>query len=378
MGCRQYIKSQKRVSRLLTICAVLTVFPCWLASAENESQLLSGSISRDMHAVQEALLNEQYDRALAMLNLLLREDGLRDYDRAKILEMLTVAHMGLEDYRKAVQAAEQALRLDMLEAVSRNQLHQRLFYLYFLLDDYAKAIEHVEIWFKLEPEPDIQSYFTAAQIHALAEDMDKALSYALQGMNLLRNTPEREPKESWHQLLVSIYFRLKYYPEAAGVLEEALSLWPHRPDYYLQLSAVYQELNRGRESLAVLSLAYQNNLLNKQADLERLLQLYRYFDYPFKGASIFSNELASENAESDEASWQELANAWLQARERSQAEAAYRKAAGLADTGEHWLRLCQIAFQEERWADSQHYCQAAQDKGGLDGEEGAAWYLIGL
>jgi tetratricopeptide (TPR) repeat protein len=345
----------------------------------SHNQTLSTSLSRSMYEVQEALLNEQYDRALAALNSMLsRHDDLRDYDKAKMLEMQTYAYMGLEQYRQAAGAAEQALRLDALESASRNQLHQRLFYLYLFLEDYAGAVEHIEIWFELEPNPDIQSYFTAAQIYALTEQMDKALRFALQGMELLRSSSERKPRENWYQLLVSIYLRNKNYADAAGILEEALSLWPHRKDYYLQLSAVYQELNRARESLAILSIAYQNELLNKQADFERLLQLYRYFDYPFKGATVFGLALEREGVESDEKHWQALADAWLQAREREQAGIALQQAARLSDNGRHWLRLCQVAFQEERWADSQRYCRAAIERGGLQQEEGPAWYLVAL
>ncbi|HEX7026634.1 MAG TPA: hypothetical protein VF268_05290 [Gammaproteobacteria bacterium] len=344
-----------------------------------KNQTLSTSLSRTMFEVQEALLNEHYDQALIILNAIQsRHDDLSDYDKAKMLELKTVAHMGLEQYRRAAETAEQALKLDALESASRNQLHQRLFYLYFLLEDYAGAIEHIEVWFGLEQHPDIQSHFTAAQIYALTGRMDKALSFALKGMDLLRSSPERKPRENWYQLLVSIYFKNRNYPDAAGILEEALSLWPHRKEYYLQLSAVYRELNRELESLAVLSIAYQNQLLPRETDLDGLLQLYRYFDYPFKGASIFNHALEGDNVKPDEQHWRVLADAWLQARERSRAESALQQAAKLSDNGKYWLRLCQIAFQEERWTDSQRYCRAAIKRGGLENEEGTAWYLDAL
>lgn len=390
MSSEQYIKNNKQVNRLVTF-SVIAFFLTGGGSAFSQqdgddnrrdrrhNQTLSTSLSRALYEVQESLLNEHYNQALEKLGFMLsRDDDLKRYDKAKMLEMLTVAHMGLEQYRQAADAAEQALRLDVLESASHNQLHQRLFYLYFFLEDYAKAIGHIEVWFELEQNPDIQSHFTAAQIYALAGQMDKALSFALKGMDLLRNSPERKPRENWYQLLVSIYLKDKNYQDVAGILEGALSLWPQRKDYYLQLSAVYRELNRERESLAILSIAYQNHLLNREFDLDRLLQLYRYFDYPFKGAVIFSKALEKKNIKPDEKHWQALANAWLQARERSWAEAAFQQAAGLADIGNHWLRLCQIAFQDERWTDSRHYCEAALKKGGLEEEEGVAWYLIAL
>lgn len=390
MSCKHIVKKERRFNCRM-ICAVAGFLLAWAGCAcsqqdrdeseskRHRSQVLSRSVSRGMFEVQEALLAEQYDQALVTLNAMLSRDGdLSDYDKAKILEMLTVAHMSLEHYRRAAQAAEQALRLDTLEESSRNQLYQRLFYLYYFLDDYSRAIEYIEKWFGVEPGPDVQSYFTAAQIYALSEDMDNALSFALKGMDVLRNAPERKPREGWYQLLISIYFNTRKYAEAADVLERALSLWPQRTDYYLQLSAAYQELSRGRESLAILSVAYQNSLLNKESELNRLLQLYRYFDYPFNGAAIFSSGLERETITANEKNWQEIANAWMQAREWERTETALQQAAGLSNTGTHWFRLCQIAYQEERWADSQRYCRAALDKGGLEEEQGAVWYLLAL
>lgn len=390
MSCERCVKSGGRFNCLI-VCAVAGYLLVWAGcvysqqdrdesgSKRHRSQTLSRSVSRDMFEVQEALLDEQYDLALVTLTAMLsRDGGLSGYDKAKILEMMTFAHMSLEHYRRAAQAAERAIRLDALEESSRNQLYQRLFYLYYFLDEYPKAIEYIGKWFGVEPNPDIQSFFTAAQIYALSEDMGNALRFALKGMEILKSAPARKPREGWYQLLISIYFNTRRFAEAADVLEQALSLWPQRTDYYLQLSAVYQELNRGRESLAILSVAYQNNLLNKESDLDRLLQFYRYFDYPFKGASIFGSGLQQEMITSNEKNWQEIANAWMQAREWAQAEAALQQAAGLSDTGKHWFRLCQITYQEERWTDSQRYCRAALDKGGLEEAQGAAWYLLAL
>jgi tetratricopeptide (TPR) repeat protein len=366
------------------VIGLILVFLCAISGSasagdDRQTSTLSSSMSRNMFEVQEALQKENYEAALQQLTELLgREDKLKPYDKAKALELLTAVHMSREAYGPAAKAAKRALALNALEEDSVTLLHQRLFYLYFFLEDYPRSIKHIEAWFSREPQPDIQSYFTAAQVYAVSDHMDKALDMALQGMEALRNNPERAPRENWYQLLISIYLHHKQYPEAAGALEEAVSLWPHRANYYLQLSAVYQELKRERESLAILSIAHRNGLVNNESDFERLLQLYRFFEYPFKGASIFRDEMKRENVDATEANWETLANAWQQAREWSRAESVLQRTAELSDTGEHWLRLCRIAFQDERWAEARQYCRQALDKGGLEDEAGTAWYLIAL
>lgn len=364
------------------VCLVLVfLFAAAGVSAEegSRSPTLSSSAFRNMFEIQEALQNEDYEGALRQLTAVLaRGDKLKPYDKAKALELLAVVHMSREDYGRAAEAAQRALSLDALEESSVTLLHHRLFYLYFFLEDYRRSIRHIETWFKREANPDVQSYFTAARVYAVSGNINKALDLALQGMEALHRQPQREPRESWYQLLISIYLQQKQYPEAAGALEQALSRWPDRADYYLQLSAVYQTLSRERESLAILSMARRNRLVNRESDLERLVQLYRYFEYPFKGAAIFREAMNREHVKATEANWEAIANAWLQAREWSRAESALKKTAGLSDTGKHWLRLCQIAFQDERWADARDYCRQALNKGGLGEEAGTAWYLIAL
>ncbi len=343
------------------------------------TKVLSLSIYNGMNAVQKDLEKEKYHQALEKLNALLeRKAKLKTYDRAKILEMLAVVYGALENYAQAIDAAEDALKLEAIEDASTNQLRYRLFHLYLFQEHYPNALRHLEIWFQSEPEPNVQSYFTAAQIYAVTEQMGKALSYALNGMALLHSKPEYKPRETWFQLLISIHLSLKNYQQAGEALEQAISLWPQHLNHYLQLSAVYQELNRGRDSFAVLSIAYKNKLLDKEFDISRLTRLYRYHDYPYKGAIIFNREVQQNRIKKTEKNLERMAKAWLQAREWSQAENALQMAAKLSDAGTHWLRLCQTSFQNENWIKTQKRCQNAIAKGGLEKEESSAWYLLAL
>ena len=376
---RTCTKSGLRHIRTVVASILVAAVFCGEITKPASSQLLSMSVYKGMTAVQEALQNEEYDVALDKLNTLLaRGDRLKKYDRAKVLEMIASVRMAQEKYPQAITNAEQALQLGVLEDTSVAQLHQRLFYLYLFQENYDKAIENVEIWFKLEPNPDIQSYFTAAQIYAMAEKMDQALRYALKGMHRLEGMPDLEPRESWFQLLASIYLQSKNYKQAAEVLEHALVLWPHKDTWYLQLSGVYQELNRQQDALSILAIAYRNGLLDKESDISRLAQMYRYFEYPYKGALILSEAIKHQQIKSNETNWEQTANAFLQAREWLRAETSLKKAAKLSNSGIHWLRLCQTSFQDERWTDSQRYCSEALKKGELGKEEGTAWYLLGL
>lgn len=369
--------------KLLTIVYMLAI---WGSYAHGESpeqrkpaQILSNSVYKDIAKVQQAMQVENYDEALLQLKALQKRfEKLKPYDKAKTYEMLANVYLAKTDYASASKAAEQAIAMQALGDDAQLYLHHRLFYLYFFSEQYPQAIEHVEIWLATVTEPDVASYFAAAQVYALSQRLERGLALALQGFDLLNTKPNVEIKQNWYQLLVSIQLKLQDYQGAAISLQDALSLWPSQATYYQQLSAVYQQLKREKEAFAVLSLAYQNELLQQESELSRLLQLYRYHDYAYKGAQLFDAAMQLNNIKNNEQNWQHLSNAWLQSRQWSSAESALLQAAQLSGKPEHWLRLCQTAFQDERWQQTLGYCNKALHRGGLQDEDGAAWYLIAL
>ena len=314
-----------------------------------------------------------YDNAESIAENILQRKNIKAYDRAKTYEMLTSIYLAKEQYKKSSGAAEKALELGSVIS-----MHHKLFYLYFYLEDYVVALEHFEYWLKLETSPDIQSYFTAAQVYALSENMEKALSMAMQGMNVLALKPAFEPKESWYQLLISIQLKARKYAEASESLELAITRWPRRLDYYVQLSAVYQKLGQEKESLVMLSMAYQYNLIKSESDISRLVQLFRYHAYPSRGAEILFFEISNKLVKRTEKNWVILSDAWIQSRNWSKVNDSLLKAADLSDTGIHWFSLCQTSFQEESWGNAQNYCRKALNKGEIGKKEGSAWYLLAL
>lgn len=359
---------------------------------DRKPKMVSQSVYKKMTAAQEALLSERYEEAVVYLNQILKKGKkLKPYDQAKIFEMLSSVNLAMGDHKNAIKYSQQAIALEVLNRESEVQIFHRLIYLYFFLEDYQEAIAHLQIWFSLESNPTIKTYFSAAQIYAASDNMNKALEFALKGMAVLKEAKNKsatqeaggpaiqpELKENWIKLLIAIRLHLKDYQNVSQNLEQAISLWPQRAEYYQQLSAVYQELKREKEALVILSLAYQNALIDKEVDINRLGQQYSYHSNPFKGAKILEKGFKLERLKPTEKNWEAMANALLHAREWQQANSALQKAAKRSSKGILWLQLCQTSTQGELWQDAKNYCQKAIKKGQLKDEEGTARYLIAL
>ncbi len=339
--------------------------------------ILSNSVYRPINQAQEAMQEGDYAKALAVLDdLLARGDRLKAYDRAKTLQMMTIVYIQQQDYPKAVASSIKALAVDALEIEAQTEMRYNLVSMLFVLERYDEALQQLEIWIEENPELNAQENFTAAQLYLTADRITEAQQYAEAGMALHQADESSAPKENWYRLLLSIYGRQKDYSRAAHWAEQLLSLWPAKVEYYHQLSGLYQQLERQKEAWAILDIAFHNQLLTKQDDYIRLLQLHRFFGYPYRGAEIFQQAMHAETVETTEDHWEDLANAWLQSRQWQQAETALKQAAQISSSGQHWVRLCRTALQDERWQDSHGYCQNALDKGGLGDDKASTWQLM--
>ncbi|MGI1679774.1 MAG: hypothetical protein K6L75_13620 [Cellvibrionaceae bacterium] len=385
----KYIKHNHKIRCNNIFCKAAKCFIPALAflffSVQGFTQVLSNIAYKPISSAQEAMTAEDYPLAIQTLNALLTKgDKLKPFDKAKTLQLIAISNINLEKIPAAIKASERALATEALDSVSSSQMRFTLFNLYSMQENYPSAIDHIEKWFQSETMPNTQAYFSAARIYALAEQWESALKYAKQGMMMLSSSQQDEtspsisPQSSWYNLLVAIQLQLKLFDDARFTLENAISLWPNKAEYYRQLSGIYQELERGKDSFAILSLAYQNNLLSTANDFERLSQQYRFLEHPFKGAQI--HEIAQKNKiiKDNEKFWSTLSDTLLQAREWDRAEKALTQAAQLSTTGKHWLTLCKTSFQNEKWNHSLELCNNALSKGGLGNDTSEAWQFIAL
>ena len=118
-------------------------------------------------------------------------------------------------------------------------------------------------------------------------------------------------------------------------------------------------------------------MLEKHSELLRLAQLYLYYEVPYKAAIILEKELNAERIEDEEKNWEQLANAWLSAREWKKAIPPLTKAAEMSEDGRLFLRLGQTYMQEEDWKNAEKNIRYAIKKGDLE-NPGRAWLLLGI
>ena len=178
------------------------------------------------------------------------------------------------------------------------------------------------------------------------------------------------------RLLLALYMERKEYKKAIPLLERLVSNFPKKA-YWMQISAVYNELGREVEALASQQLAHAQGLLTEDKEVRRLAQLYLYHDLPYRAGLVLEDALDKEIVESDADAWELLGNSWLSAKEYDRALPPLQKAADLSETGDLYARLGRVFIQQENWEEATSVLNQAVEKGSLE-DEGNTYLLYGV
>jgi len=319
----------------------------------------------------ELLADEKWAEALALMDEMSRRKRLNAHEQALMWQTYAYIQSSQEKYKQATESFEKCLALDALPEAAALNTQYNLGQLYMSIEDYDAAVKTLEDWLGKAENPAGSSYYLLAMAHVQNEDLPRALPHARSAV-----ARAKAPVESWLQLLLSLEFELKHYRKVADVLEVLVTHFPSKT-YYLQLSAIYNELDREKRALAVLELAYVQDLLDRESELLNLAQLYLFHDVPYRAAHVLEKGLEQKRIDDEADNWELLGNAWLQAREYDRVIAPLGRAAELSDDGEIYVRLAQVHMEREEFSEALAALEQAFAKGGLE-EPGRAYLLLGI
>lgn len=320
-------------------------------------------IYRQLSAAREAADRADHAAALRLLNRLKESGNLNSYEAAMVWNLLAYVHYAQDRPRQALAAYERVLEQGAIpESLRQNTLYS-LAQMYLVAEEPRRALQALDRWFAEVREPGPNAWVLKGQIHYQLEEYDKARP-ALERALALAEARKEKPRETWLLLLRAIYYAQKDYPRLLETLEKLVALYPKR-EYWVQLGAVYGELGREKEQLAVLETAYEQGLLSEESDLVMLAQLLIGNGVPYKAGLVLDKALEAGRVEASARNLRLLADAWLLAKEYERGVAALQRAAGLAPDGELYLRLAQTWLEMGRHADAAEAAREALRKGDL-------------
>ncbi len=326
--------------------------------------VISNRMYEKVSKAQEEIDAKEYAKARQILDELRASKRLNSYERATLWNYYAFLHYVQEDLAGALDAYQRMLKEEGITLALETNAHYSISQLYFILEDYRAAINSLNAWFRLVEQPNPGAYVLRAQAYFQLERYPRALRDVERAMALAEERGTA-PKENWYQLLRALYYEGKEYNKAAQVLEILVVRFP-RKSYWLQLAAVYGELDLEERQLAVLEAAYEKDMLEREQELLRLSTMYLNKDVPYKAAQLLDRAIyKDETVEDSSKNLELLGSAWYRAREVNNAVKVLAQAARRAENGELFLRLANAYLAKEDFAGVVAAVRNALNKGGL-------------
>jgi tetratricopeptide (TPR) repeat protein len=342
------------------------------AQAADKTPSLSQSTYRSLQTSRELLDADKVTQAVERLESLVKQTAHSPYEQAVSLQALAHAYIDQGDYRTAIPYLKRSLDLQALPDEAQQRSRYNLAQLYLATERFKPAIEQLERWFKSAEEPKPQAYLMLGSAHLQLNQYRQAVTPLRKAIAL-----SQTPKESWYQTLLGAYHELKEYQESVRLLHRMLKLFPENSDYWKQLSAMEMTRKNTAQALAVMELAYLRGQLTEQRDLLNLAQLYAMRNAPYKAARLLQDEIAKGRLKPSARIWEQLANAWHQAREMPQSIEALERAVDAGGGTELSLRLAQLYLESRRLQEAEkRLLEIIKQPDSKHGEQ--AWLLLGI
>jgi tetratricopeptide (TPR) repeat protein len=367
-------KTMRMLAIACVACAGLAAADAWADCAEEKEKAANTMSEAVYHGVEEGtklMAAKQYAEAIEKLTKL-AESG-SDYEKAIVYYNLGFAYSSKNDYAGAAKAFAKAVALKVLPMAQQEQLQFNLGQLYIVAGQHEDGIKVLQEYIATacKAVPAEAHIFLA---NALVER--KRYAEALPQIELAISKA-KAPNQSWYEMKLAVSYEMKDFKACAQSLVQLIGLAPTKPDYWKQLSSMFFEMKSDLDAVAVLSVADRQGFIDKPAERKNLYNVYMMLDLPFKAGTMLQESMEKGKVPADEANLESVADAWINAREATRAEATLKKLASMSERGEYFFKLGAMYGDNEQWKDSREALQKAVQKGGLK-HAGEAWMRLAV
>jgi len=330
--------------------------------------------SKKITRYSEMMADEKYAEAKSGLTSMVNKSGVSGYVQALIYQLLGHIDQLQGKYGAAAANFKKSIDLDALPNTTHFQMMLQSAQLQMLGGNHQAGLRLLDEYFAVVDEVPDSAFAIKANAHARLEQFREGKGAIKQAIQL-----SDKPKESWYQLLLAFHSELSEYREMSEVLKLLISISPHKQTYWMQLSSVYFTLKEDEKSLAVLVLASEKGMLEKESEYMQLFKMYSYNGIPYKAANTLQDALDTKKVESNFKNWKQAGAIWYEARELDKALLAYAKASQYATDGDMDLTRSYLYVDMEDYPKAVESITSALQKGGLDNAKtGDAWLMLGM
>lgn len=310
-------------------------------------------VYKKLQEAQELADQENYSKAIAALKSA-KSGKINDYEKALVEQMYAYVYFGQENYPKAATAYQNITQLTngVPEAITQ-EAYYNLAKMRMLQERYPESLKALNTWFSRVTNPSAEAYILRAQLYYQLEKYKKALPDIQKAITKHRASG-KTPKETWLLLERAIYYQNQDYKGMARSLQALVSYYS-KPEYWLQLSGVYNELGQSSKELATLEAAYEQNMLVKENSYIALAQSFLAKEIPYKAAKVILEGMQQKKVEQSAKNLRLLGDALMLAKEYQQAVDVMARAAKASGLSKDYYKLAQIYAQRQQYQQALQY-----------------------
>ena len=281
--------------------------------------VLNETVYWELTRVDTKIEEKKFDEAEKILKYWYKKNWRsRSYDKAVIARTYGFFLYQQERFDEAIEKLQVSYDEKALPLAESTSLVQALSQLYATQGKTEKAKELLLNFISIaekspKPVPGMNTvYALTALIYATDKDFDTAYKYINIAIELSTSF-----KEDWYQLKFAIEYNKEDFIAAESSAKALLYNKPDKKRYYIQLSAIYNILEKYDLSLATMEVSYMKGMLEKPEEFTNLASFYLYKQNPVMSANVLEKAIANENILFTTANAKLLADSWLYAKERS-------------------------------------------------------------
>jgi tetratricopeptide (TPR) repeat protein len=350
-----------------TSVAPITVSKSYAAAEEKKkprrvkrAQTMRPAIYKKLDNVRQLSDDKKYDEALEYAKKI-QKIRRNSYETAMTWNMVAYVEFNRENYAQAVNAYNQVLATKNLpESLEQTTLYS-VAKLYLIQEDYKKSITALNKWFEVVKKPGPEAYILRAQMNYQLENYSQALPDVKKAIAIVQQQG-KQPRESWLLVERAVYYQNKDFNGMERTLKDLISLYP-KPQYWIQLGAVYNELGKPEKELSVIETAYEQGLLEKETHIVSFAQAMLSQEVPYKAAQVLIKGIKSGAVEQNGKNLSLLGDALMIAKEYDEAIKVMTQAAGETQAGKDFYKLAQIHTERQEWQQAlENVNQALKDE----------------
>ena len=282
---------------------------------EIRQQTMSEPVYKRLTAIHELMGADENPQAaqreaLEKARVLEGNGRLNAYERALVFQTIGFIYANESKVGDAITYFEKSLAENALANEAQQGMLYSLASLYMSEAQYQKAIDTAREWFRYEADPKADAFILIGQAYAQLDDYKSAEPYVLKALE-----KSEKPQESWHQLLLAVYFETQQLPKTIPLLRKMVQYWPDKRGYWETLSGAHMELNQDRDALSTMMVAYHKGLIDSSERILALVKLNMFLEIPYTAGAILDEQIQAGVVERNKENLELLQSAWTAAQE---------------------------------------------------------------